>query len=75
MIIFVRDTPSHNAWVRFVNQIPGSLDNVRKWLAHRYQAHLNVNLPSSNMDTWGIKFPDAETRVAFELTWLSDHGP
>lgn len=63
--MFHTGTPSHASWVRFVNQIPGSLADVRKWLAHGYQAQLHV---ADNC--WWIQFPDAETRVTFELTWL-----
>jgi hypothetical protein len=65
ILLFRVNSPSHESWANFVDQGPGGLPAIIALLHDEYQAQLKVGA-----DYWWIEFPDVETRVSFELTWM-----
>ena len=65
VIMFKSNTASHDLWASFVDQIDMNLDDIISWLKSNYEAEFMIAT-----GCWWIAFPDVQTRVAFEITWM-----
>jgi hypothetical protein len=67
-MIFHTNTPSHDRWKNFVEQVGSGLTDIIQLLHDRYQAQFKIG-----QACWWIEFPDWETRCAFEITWMNNY--
>jgi hypothetical protein len=64
-IFFDRYGAYRDDWHDFVSQFSGGIQDAIAWLTNNYNAQFQMGLHG-----WWIVFPDAETKCAFELTWM-----
>jgi len=64
--MFIADTPSHDSWLRFVDHFPElGIEEIIKFLETTYASKFSIGVNS-----WWIEFPDPDTKLLFEITWL-----
>lgn len=63
---FHTNSVSHEAWAHFVDAVGLNLPDIVNWLRYTYQAQFQIG-----DQCWWIQFPDTESKVSFELTWMS----
>jgi hypothetical protein len=64
-LVFQCETPSHEWWVRLVDQFP-NLDfyQIMKFMENTYGTKFVVGA-----DSWTLEFPDQDTLTQFLLAW------
>jgi len=69
-LVFQCGTPSHEWWVRFVDQFP-DLDfyQIMKFLENTYGTKFVISADSGTADSWILEFPNEESSTQFLLTW------
>ena len=64
-LVFQTDTPSHEWWIRFVDQFPElDLSHILNLLENTYGTKFRVTT-----DSWSLEFPDQDALTQFLLTW------